>query len=51
MSQSKRETSLLFLFVFLPMMSQDHSLVFFFYINETRTILCGSFKKIPNEPK
>ena len=31
----------LFLFFFQPMVSQDYSLVFFYYINETSTILCG----------
>jgi len=40
--------SLVFLisFVFLTMASQDRCLVFFFYINETHTILCGLFKNI-----
>ena len=28
------------------MASQDRCLVFFFYINETHTILCGLFKNI-----
>ena len=33
-------------FVFLTMASQNRCLVFFFYINETHTILCGLFKNI-----
>ena len=38
-------------FFFLPIVSQDCSLVFFYYINrnshlETHTILCGSFKNV-----
>jgi hypothetical protein len=40
------EFGFLFFYFFLPMTSQDRSLVFFFcYINETRIILCGSLKK------
>jgi hypothetical protein len=40
---------LFFLSFFLSMICQGHSLVIFFcYINEIRTILCGSFKKINN---
>jgi hypothetical protein len=33
------------------MVSQDHSLVFFCYINEARTILCGSLKKVGEDWK
>jgi hypothetical protein len=32
-------------FLFLPMISHDHSLVFFFSINITRATLCVSFQK------
>jgi hypothetical protein len=48
MSQSNQVSLFFTSFLFLLMISQEHSLIFFFFYIKTHAIMCGSKKKYPN---